>query len=181
MLPYSVNCEDPLPPDVGFRPLTIGTSIIPQETDFPFTRPWTAECDGSRSGKRSSTLLWLLNARIDIDQNGPISTVSRLLGDIANEIDDEQLVEAGEQAQDAAYIAQLAALEAKLLEAKDAVNAGKKAVKKNGDPIVEYLLAVTLLDEFTCQALGLPTRLNNAKGLFTGRGMNATFMTCSLS
>ena len=39
--------------------------------------------------------------------------------------------------------------------------------------------AIDLLDDFTCQALALPTRDNNARGLFTARGMNAKFMTCS--
>ena len=48
------------------------------------------------------------------------------------------------------------------------------------DPEEAYQPAVIALDEFTCQALDLPTRDNNAKGLFTGRGMNAKFMTCSM-
>jgi hypothetical protein len=78
------------------------------------------------------------------------------------------------------YLADLDALEATLFDAQDAVNAGRKAVRKGTlDAEAAFQPAIDLLDDFTCQALALPPRVNNSRGLFTSRGLNARLMVCS--
>jgi hypothetical protein len=44
-----------------YRPFTGGVSIDPDEVDNPYVLPWTAEWDESRSGKRYSTNVMVVN------------------------------------------------------------------------------------------------------------------------
>ena len=165
---YSVDCNEN---DLDFRPLTGGTSIDPQERSFASVRSWSAECDDSRSGRRSSLLVYLLNMRNDTDLHSPRKIVSRVLGDLAKEIEFEvstptcvPIISANDF---------LNPLLAKLDEAKKAINDAKN------DPSGILSTAIPLLDELTLLALDLPFCSTNFKGLATGRAMNATFMACS--
>lgn len=58
VLGYSLNGAVP---SIRYRPFTGGVGIDPQEVDKPYVTPWTAEWDESRSGKRFSDNLMVVN------------------------------------------------------------------------------------------------------------------------
>ncbi len=66
VLGYSVDCAEK---KIKYRPFTGGVSTDPTEVDFPFVTPWTADCDASRSAKRYSDNVMLLNLRHDPKRN----------------------------------------------------------------------------------------------------------------
>ena len=169
---YSIDCEEDR---LRYRPMTVGNSVNTDDPDDPpeevtrwLTTPWTAECDGSRSGKRSSTNIAMLNATNDIVQNGPASTVSRLLANLSGEISAEigRVIAVDldlEDEDNEAHVLDLENMHDKLVEAKDAVNAGKRAVKSkknHQEPGDAYQDAIDALDELTCQALDLDDPLD---------------------
>ncbi len=58
VLGYSINCSERF---VYHRPFTGGVAIDPTEIDAPNVTRWSADCDRSRSGKRSSDNLMVMN------------------------------------------------------------------------------------------------------------------------
>lgn len=58
VLGYSLNGRVK---SLKYRPFTGGASISPSEVDNPYVLPWTAEWDESRSGKRYSTNVMVVN------------------------------------------------------------------------------------------------------------------------
>jgi hypothetical protein len=62
VLGYEIDCSEP---DISFRPFTGGVATDPTEIDAPFATSWTAECDESRSAKKYSENLMVLNLRHD--------------------------------------------------------------------------------------------------------------------
>jgi sugar lactone lactonase YvrE len=176
-----VNCEEP---DLPFQPLTSVTDLRPQQLDSKFLRPGTAECDGSRSGIRSSHVAYVLNTRIDTDINGPMSTVSRVLGHFEDEIafEADPLTQTCFTTTNGTPIPippdHLNAMQAQLGAAKKEINAANKAVRRTGNPEAAFADSIELLDGLTLLALATPSCSTNWKALATGRAMNATWMAC---
>jgi hypothetical protein len=165
---YDANCDED---DLAFRPMVAGNSVDPKEQDFPYTQPWTAECDGTRSAKRSSTNIAVLNVRNDTTQNGPKSTISRVMGDLYNEI---------AAAPGNSCIDDFGDVSGPLLAQW---TVAKKAVEEaKGDPDKILVNVVPAIDALTLLALDtIPACADgsNPKGLIAGRSINASYMTCS--
>ncbi|MDC1287969.1 hypothetical protein N8198_08790, partial [Gammaproteobacteria bacterium] len=175
VLGYSVDCtEDKIP----YRPFTAGVGIDPVEVDAPYATRWSAECDGSRSAKRYSSNVMLLNIWHDKEAKNPKPYLSEmadaLLASIAS-VSGESCVD-----NSGGFLDDLAA---QVASAKRDILRGKKQAYR----------AEATLDEATKLALlvgdnapsGDPYEpgeclINpNPKGLFVGRLMALKFGVCS--
>ena len=80
---YSSDCDtDP----AEFRPVTGTISILPVDQNNPFLQTATMECDGGRSGRRSSITGYWINMRNDITQNSRFALINRHYSDMRDEI-----------------------------------------------------------------------------------------------
>lgn len=183
---FSLDCgpiEEGRVLPVDFRGFTAAISLDPTELNLGIIEPMTAECDGSRSGKRSSDIAILVNERLDTKLLSAKATVHRLGGSIEDEIKEEQFQVSQEASPDLVYLGQLADLLAKLGQGQKEINLALKATRRKEQSDAGFVeafdTAIGKMDEFTCQALSLKERENNFGGLATGRGMNWKYMACS--
>lgn len=173
VLGYAINCAEP---QVSFRPFTGGVALDPTEIDAPLATSWTAECDESRSAKKYSDNLMLLNLRHD---NSLLSSKLYLSGMAT--VTFAAIAQAkfeGCVDNSTGFLNQLLDLTAR---------AGVDILKGRGEA------AVTKLDDATRRALligpsapatdpygeGAAACPNNPQGLFVGRLMALKFSTCS--
>lgn len=179
VLGYSLNCEET---DIQYRPYTAGVALDPLEIDAPFLTRWSADCDGSRSAKRSSENLMVLNMRHYTDHNATKPYLSRLASALLDSIEEEKSGPSACVDNSEFFLDNL----------KDLVQTAKQNFAKKGNPTT----AVESLDHATRLALLIPGLIpvpadnpyedfsgdlcpGNPKGLFVGRLMALKFATCS--
>lgn len=182
VLGYSINCSEP---SIEYRPFTGGVALDPIEVDSPIVTRWSADCDRSRSGKRSSDNLMVMN----LWHYPKAKNTNPYLKDLASALTDSIEIERTR------YPACVDNSEGFLDELTAYVNYAKKNMGSwKSDP----QQAVKSLDDATRLAMLIDTGPRdiplpsgdpylssascdafNAKGLFIGRLLALKFATCS--
>ena len=176
VLGYSMDCAEK---DVEFRPFTGGVTISAAELEVyaPNVTSRTADCDGSRSAKRYSDNVMVLNLRHYTKHNATKRYLSRLAAALKDSIEVVKLEGCVDNME--GFLDNLTTL----------VTTAKKNFAKKGVP----LTAVEALDNATRLALLIPGTIplpvvtpdpygacpGNPKGLFVGRLMSLKFAVCS--
>lgn len=172
VLGYSVDCSET---DVSYRPFTAGVAIDPREVDSPYVTRWTADCDGSRSAKKFSDNVMVLNVRHDTHKKPTKPYLFGLAKSLKKSINITRQQGCVDNSE--GFLNNLNSL------LKDA---RKKIARRKGED------AVVLLDDATRLALLLDSSpllpMNedpygmcpgNPKGLIAGRFMSLKFAVCS--
>lgn len=182
VLGYSVDCTRE---EIDDRPYTSGVAVIPTDINSPYAIRESADCDGSRSGKRSSDRLVVLNEWHYTKHKATQPYLSQFAASLLQLIDDERTRMPACVDNSGGYLDDLTAL----------VQTAKQEMQKKGNPGN----AEAALNNATRLALLIPTDppsdpvmppdpyfsstpfclANNAQGLFTGRLMALKFANCS--
>lgn len=167
VLGYKLNYQRPR---IRHRPFTAGVAVSPVENDTPYVTPWTADTDESRSAKKYSTNVMVLNVWHSWWHKPTRPYLSRLADSILDSIDDARM-----DGVDNDFLDDLKLL---MLKAKIRIWIPWKANE-----------AVATLEDATRLALLIgpdaPTSdpylgsTSNWKGLWTGRTMALKFAACS--
>ena len=183
VLGYPVNCKEP---QIDDRPYTSGVAILPTDVNSPYAVRESADCNRSRSGKRSSDRLVVLNEWHYTKHKKTQPYLSMIAASLKQVIDDERTRMPACVSNAEGYLDDLTSL----------VQEAKNEMKKKGD----HDKAEDALNEATRLALLIPTVLvgspslptsdpyfsstsfclaNNAQGLIAGRLMALKFANCS--
>ena len=189
VLGYTVDCTVD---DIDDRPYTSGVAILPTDVDSPYAVRESADCNRSRSGKRSSDRLIVLNEWHYTKHKKTQPYLSMFAASLLQVIDDERTRpgEGGELCVDNS--------QGFLDNLTSYLQTAKNNMKKKGDPqVAEDALndatRLALLIGTGPRPIPLPTPLpasdpylsstfcdaNNAQGLFVGRFMALKFANCS--
>jgi hypothetical protein len=173
VLGYKINCAEK---DVSYRPFSGGVATDPTEADSPFAAPWTAECDESRSTKKYSNNVLVLNLRHDTKYNPTLIYLSGLNFWLLQSLQQVKL----EGCVDPSFINDLQTL---------SVQAGFDILRRRGEAAVQKLDDATRLAMLIDGSVPVPAAdpygtggsecAGNPKGLFVGRLMSLKFATCS--
>jgi hypothetical protein len=170
VLGYKLDCQVP---NIDYRPFTGGVSLDPVEVDAPYVTRWTADCDESRSAKRYSDNLMVVNLwhdRVHNDTQPYLARLATAVSDSIAQVTAEGCVENYE-----GFLTDLQAM----------VQSAKSNMTKKGN----HAAAVNTLDDATRLALLIGPDApavdpyascpGNAQGLFVGRLMSLKFAACS--
>lgn len=181
VLGYSVDCEEE---DVDHRPFTGGVtiSVADLEVDAPDVTRWSAECDGSRSAKRYSDNVMVVNLRHESSQKKTKPYLTHLVNNVQKSIHNVRLEGCVDNSN--GFLDDLKSL---VQEAKK--KSGKKKQSDHEDAIValdDATMRALLIDPYDDMygdpyAPGGPGSEcpGNPKGLFVGRLMALKFAFCS--
>lgn len=165
---YANNCDED---DVDFRPVTGTISLDPKDKDAPFVQTTSAECDASRSAKRSSISGYWINMRNDpLGHSSHFPIVLSMLKNLSREISAERF---RPSCSPRIPTAELKALQHQLWKATFSV------IRWHRKPQEVISKAVPELEKLTLMSLDLPSCSSNFRAVPTGRSMAATFASCS--
>jgi len=182
VLGYTVDCTEP---QIDDRPYTSGVALVPTDVDSPYAVRESADCNRSRSGKRSSDRLVVLNEWHYVEHTNTKPYLAGFYDSLLQIIDDERTRIAACVDNTGGYLDDLTSF---VEAAKKYTGKKKSGPHKAVDNLDNATRLALLIDTVPASGPVVPSDpyisstscdANNAQGLIAGRLMALKFAVCS--